>query len=140
MIGDLTGFIIVLAGVVTIVGVILLAVVTKGQKQLDKQKYRSKWLTIEASLQKNTPASYHMAVLNADKLLDYAMKEAGYKGTTMGDRMKNAKQVFSNRNAVWAAHKLRNQIAHEAEVQVHYDAARRALASFKQALKDVGAI
>lgn len=137
---DITRLIFVIACVAIVAGVILLAVVTKGQKQLDKQKYRSKWLKVEASLQKNTPASYHLAVLNADKLLDQAMKEAGYKGSTMGDRMKNAKQVFSNRNGVWAAHKLRNQIAHETDVRVEYDAARRALASFKQALKDVGAI
>ena len=128
------------AFVVILCGAILLAIVTRGHKQLDKHKYRSKWLTIEGSLLKESVSSYHMAILNADKLLDLALKEAGYKGSTMGERLKSAKQVFSNRNAVWAAHKLRNQIAHETDVRVEYDAARRALASIKQALKDVGAI
>ncbi|MDO4684130.1 MAG: hypothetical protein Q4B06_00295 [Candidatus Saccharibacteria bacterium] len=121
-------------------GAILVAIVTRGGRQLDKEKFRSRWLKIESSLQKNQEASYHLSVLNADKLLDSALRESGYKGSTMGERLKSAGQVFSNRNAVWAAHKLRNQIAHEPEVQVSYMTARRALASFKQALKDVGAI
>jgi hypothetical protein len=139
-VNDGASLILTLAGVVIIAGVILLAVVTKGQKQLDKQKYRSRWLKIESSLKKDSQSSYHLAVLNADKLLDHAMKEAGYKGSTMGERLKGAKQVFTNRNAVWSAHKLRNQIAHEPDVQVEYETARRALASLKQALRDVGAI
>lgn len=121
-------------------GVILVVIVTKDHKQLDQQKYRSNWLKIEGSLKKDQPNSCHIATLNADKLLDAALKESGYKGQTMGERMRSAKNVFSNRNAVWSAHKLRNQIAHETDVQVDYTAARRALASFKQALKDVGAI
>lgn len=137
---DGASLILTLAGVVIIAGVILLAVVTKGQKQLDKQKYRSRWLKIESSLKQDSQSSYHLAVLNADKLLDHAMKDAGYKGSTMGERLKGAKQVFTNRNAVWSAHKLRNQIAHEPDVQVEYETARRALASLKQALRDVGAI
>lgn len=115
-------------------------IVKKDHKQLDQQKYRSNWLKIEGALKKDQPNSYHIVTLNADKLLDAALKESGYKGQTMGERMRSAKDVFSNRNAVWSAHKLRNQIAHETDVQVDYNAARRALASFKQALKDVGAI
>ena len=76
----------------------------------------------------------------ADKLLDHALKERGAKGETMGERMKTLQTTWSNANAVWGAHKLRNQVAHEPDVQLSYDLARRALASFKQALKDVGAI
>jgi hypothetical protein len=58
----------------------------------------------------------------------------------MADRMKNAAPMFSNRNGVWSAHKLRNQIAHEPDVRVTYDSSRAALNAFRQALKDVGAI
>lgn len=129
------------AAILIVAGLVLAIIVyTKGGNQLNQEKYRTKWLSIERSLAKDQPASYHLSVLNADKLLDHALKEAGYKGKTMGERLKAAGGKFGNRNAVWAAHKLRNQIAHEPDVQVKYDTARRALASFKQALKDVGAI
>lgn len=128
---------------ILIVAGMLFAVITftkKGGTQLDVDKYRLKWLKIEQQLKRDEPSSYHMTVLEADKLLDLALRERGIKGETMGERMKNEKDTWSNRNAVWTAHKLRNQIAHESDVMVSYEDARRALASFKQALKDVGAI
>lgn len=129
------------AAILIVAGIVLVIIVyTKGGSSLNQEKYRTKWLQIEHSLKKDQPASYHLSVLNADKLLDYAMKEAGYKGKTMGERLKAASPRLTNRNATWSAHKLRNQIAHEQDVAVSYDTTRRALASFKQALKDVGAI
>jgi hypothetical protein len=128
---------------VLVVGILLIVVIAltkKGPGPLDVDKYRMKWLVIEKQLDRTQPASYHLAVLNADKLLDQALRERSVRGETMGERMKNAKDTWSNANAVWTAHKLRNQIAHESDVQVGYDDARRALAGFKQALKDIGAI
>ncbi len=128
---------------IIIVGGLLFAVIEltkKGVKQLDVDRYRTKWLAIEHQLKKNEPSSYHLVILNADKLLDQALRERGTKGETMGERMKSGANLFSNRNNIWTAHKLRNQVAHETDVQVSYDAARQALAGFKQALKDIGAI
>ena len=136
---SLLGFII---GIL-VVGVLLIAVIAltkKGTAQLDVNKYRSKWLTIENQLSRDNQSSCTLAVLNADKLLDQALRERGVKGQTMGERMIAAKTTWSNANAVWNAHKLRNQIAHESDHQVTYEDARRAIAGFKQALKDVGAI
>jgi hypothetical protein len=132
----------VFAGVL-IIGALLMAVVSltkKTGKQLDVDRYRSRWLAIENQFKREEESSYHLCVLNADKLLDQSLREKGARGETMGERMKSAQNVWSNANAVWGAHKLRNQIAHEADVRVSYDDARRALASFKQALKDIGAI
>lgn len=128
---------------ILLIGALLLAVMTltkKGGAKLDVDKYRSRWLVIENQLKRDEVSSFHLSVLNADKLLDQALRERGVKGETMGERMKAIKDTWTNANAVWTAHKLRNQIAHESDVQVSYDDARRALASFKQALKDVGAI
>ena len=126
---------------VLIVGAILFGVITMtkgGSRHLDVNRYRTKWLEIEQKLIRDDASSYQLSVLNADKLLDQALQEKGVTGDTMGARMKVTK--WSNANAVWAAHKLRNQIAHESDVEVDYVTARRALASFKQGLKDVGAI
>ena len=128
---------------ILIVAGLLFAIITmtkKGTSRLDVDKYRLRWLKIEQQLKRDEPSSYHLCVLEADKLVDLALRERGARGDTMGERMKNMKDVWSNRNAIWMAHKLRNQIAHEHDVQVGYDDARRALAGFKQGLKDLGAI
>ena len=111
-----------------------------GTNNLNVEKYRRRWLEIERLAKKDDQQSCQFAVIEADKLLDIAMKERGIKGDTMGERLKTARDSWSSRDAVWSAHKLRNQIVHEADVHVSYDATRRALASFKKALKDVGAI
>ena len=135
-------FFAVFAGVM-IIGVMLIAVIMltkKGAVHLDVDKYRSRWLAIENQLKRDEESSYHLCILNADKLLDQALRECGVKGETMGERMKAARDTWSNANAVWTAHKLRNQVAHEPDVRIGYDDTRRALAAFKQALKDVGAI
>lgn len=116
----------------------VIALARKGPRVLDIEKYRSRWLTIEQQLKRDETHSYQICVLNADKLLDQALQEKGVSGTTMGERMKQTK--WSNANNVWSAHKLRNRIAHEPDVRLDYDGARRALAAFKQALKDLGAI
>ncbi|MDB5177933.1 MAG: hypothetical protein JWO61_316 [Candidatus Saccharibacteria bacterium] len=137
------GVLIIVFAIVLILGGILLAVMSVskgGKKYLDVEKYRVKWLAIEQSVQDHQEATYHLALMNADKLLDQALKERGFHGNTMGERLKSAQKAWSNANHVWTAHKLRNQIAHEADVKISLDMTRRALAAFKQALKDVGAI
>ena len=137
------GILIIIFAIVLVIGGILLAVMSfaKGGRQyLDVEKYRVKWLAIEQSLKEGQEPTYHLAILNADKLLDKALQERGFRGHTMGERMRSAQKTWSHADHIWAAHKLRNKIAHEHDVKVSLDTSRRALAAFKQGLKDVGAI
>lgn len=128
---------------IIIAGAIMLILIfanKKGVRHLDVERYRVKCLAIEQQLKADQPSSYHLSVLNADKLVDQAMRERGVKGQTMGERLKNAVTLFSDRNGIWTAHKLRNVIAHESDATVTYDQARYALSCFRKALKDLGAI
>ena len=102
--------------------------------------YQAKFLAIENKLDQNNPATFMTTIIEADKLLDKALVEMGAVGKTMGDRLKKTGSKFSNLNGVWRAHKLRNAIAHESDVEVSYKQAFNALAIYKQALKDLGAI
>lgn len=134
--------IVLLFAIVLVVGVTLFAFMTLGKrgKPLAVEKYRVRWMSIEHSLIKDQPATFQMAVLNADKLVEQALKDKGVAGQTMGERLKASKAQFTRLDALWNAHKLRNQVAHEPDVKISYDQARRALAAFKRALKDLGAI
>lgn len=125
------------------VGILALVAITLTGKRsyaFDVEEYQTKWLKIENSLVKNDPRSYSLAVIEGDKLLDKALNEMGTPGKTMGERMKRVNDRFEKPNAVWSAHKLRNQIAHEHGFEVDYGQAHRALSAFRQALKDLGAI
>ena len=106
----------------------------------DVEQYQADFLAIENSLQKENPLSCNMSVIEADKLLDKALMEAGVPGKTMGERLKRSGDKFTQLNKVWHSHKLRNQIAHERGFQLQYTQARHALANYRQALKDLGAI
>ena|SRR3989338_2267017 len=77
------------------------------------------------------------AVLDADKLLDYALNCKGFSGS-LGEKLKKAGPRFSNISGIWAAHKLRNKIAHELS-DIRVSEVKSALRSFKTALNDLGA-
>jgi len=127
---------------VLVVAVLLFVVIMltrRSPKTLNKDKYQSDWLQIEQSLS-NEPGTWQLAVMNADKLFDRALKERNFKGNTMGERMTSAGRVLTKRDAAWAAHKLRNRLAHEDNVRLSPKLTRQALSSIKYALKDLGAL
>lgn len=134
--------IIIFIVVILLLGIGLFALLTLKQKSntLNKDKYRSLWLEIENGLIPNQQQSFQMTVLSADKLLGQALEELGVRGNTMGERMKTFGNGFSNQNQIWQAHKIRNKIAHEPDVQLNFKQVQALLKCFKQALKDVGAI
>lgn len=109
-------------------------------RALDVDKFRSRWMSIETKLKRDDKNSYVVCVMEADKLLDQALREKGLAGKTMAERMKQCQGKWTNGNGVWAAHKLRNRLAHETDVHIDYERSRQALVAFKQGLKDVGAI
>lgn len=136
-------------GVVTFVIAILIvavfvfvAILLTGKRThtFNKEAYQAKFLAIENKLNKNNSATFITTIIEGDKLLDKAMIEMGIPGKTMGDRLKRSGDRFSNLNAVWRAHKLRNAIAHESGFEISYKQAFNALTIYKQALKDLGAI
>jgi hypothetical protein len=108
-------------------------------KALDKEKIDLRWATIEAMLDRGG-LGLRSAVLEADKLLDYVMRAQGFRGNTMAERLKHAQVQIGNRNAVWNAHKLRNTLAHEMSADLVASQAKQAVADFKKALKDLGAL
>lgn len=137
--GGVVAFILAILIVAVLVFVMIL-LTGKRNYTFNKEAYQARFLEIENKLKQENPASYVVTVINGDKLLDKAMSEMGIAGKTMGDRLKKCGDKFSNLNAVWQAHKLRNAIAHETDLEVSYKRAFNALQIYKQALKDLGAI
>lgn len=143
MLGSSSAVVIMLI-VILLIGFAILAVLAltrgHGRRLLNKEKYRTAWLEIENNITKDNNSSYQFAILSADKLLDKALKESGIPGDTMGDRLKQSDRLLQDINGVWAAHKMRNRIAHEVGGNINKVVAKRMLAIYKNALKDLGAI
>lgn len=137
-----TGLVIFFAAVLIVGGLLylLIALTKKTGKPLDTEWYQAEWLKLQRQLGENRSENKALLVIEADKLVDRALRERGFRGATMGERMKSAQTTWKNANAVWAAHKLRNRVAHETNVEVSYELASRAMVAYKQALTDLRAI
>lgn len=139
----MSGTLIALVVAVVTIGVLLILFInftSSRQKKLDKETYQKVWNAIKSGAKADNNDSLQMAIIKADKLLDKAMREYGVSGETMGQRLKARRGLWSKEDAVWSSHKLRNQIAHESQVNISEQTYRRAMAGFEVALRDLGAL
>ena len=107
-------------------------------KDLDKQYFKNKWLEIEKAVDMKSEMGYKMAIIEADKLLDDAFKKIGIAGSTMGERLKVIAYKYPNIKKVWEPHIVRNKISHESNFRLYDNTARKAIATYKEALKEIG--
>lgn len=78
-----------------------------------------------------------LKMVEADKVLDEALKLLGYTGS-LGDKLRSAGPRFRNLNDVWTAHKLRNRLVHELNSRPNAEDVERALRIYQRALRDLG--
>ena len=103
---------------------------------LPKEVARKEWQKIEAHFFRGDENDLNIAVIEADKLLEEALKEAGIRGAHLGDRLKNLRpSQLPNLDQVWQAHRLRNDIVHQPTFKLKRDLAERALGIYEQTLK-----
>lgn len=61
----------------------------------------------------DNPTDWKLAIIEADIILDEILKEAGYGGISLGERLKSiSPSQLESLDDAWQAHKVRNQIAH----------------------------
>ncbi len=114
---------------------VMIFLVSRLQKpRLNKTYFIKHWDKIE---KESNPMA---ALVHADSLVDEALKRAGIKGDTMGERLNNSRGLLRDINGTWAAHKLRNRAVHEPGTTLNIPDTKRSLRQFKKALKDLGAL
>ena len=101
---------------------------------LDRGVIQARWNEIERAAA-GGEVNLKFAVMEADALLDHALKSMAMPGKTLGERLRYAAYKYPNINRVWNAHRLRNQLAHEASSYLDPSLARKALKDFKDALQ-----
>jgi hypothetical protein len=122
-----------------VVLVIIVAVILKRRpRTLNPQYFKSKWQELQG--QCASKATWSLAVIDADKLLDEALKKKHFKGKNMGERLVAAQHTLTDNDGVWFGHKLRNRLVHEQAVQLTQTAVKQALRGIRQALKDLEAL
>jgi hypothetical protein len=131
-----------LIGVIVFGLVVLVGVGYLGKKvvpsKLNQEYYQKRWSELLTRVK--TSDGMSLAVIDADKLVDDAIKKRHFRGKTMGERLVAAQRTLTDNDAVWYAHKLRNRLVHEQNVRLKKRDVQKALAGFRQALRDLGAL
>ena len=108
------------------------------RRSLNAVYYQGRWKELQKfCADKQT---WPLAIIDADKLVDEALKQSRIKGKTMGERLVSAQRDLSNNDGIWFAHKLRNKLVHEQYTNLKERDVKEALVGFRQALKDLGAL
>lgn len=130
-------FIIILLGVLIILtGGIVFAV--KRPKKLNVERFVASWKELQSYCRDKS--TWAQAIIDADKLLNEALKRRKFKGKTMGERMVSAQRVFINNDDMWFAHNLAKKLKASTDTKLKEADVKTALQGFRQALRDIGAL
>lgn len=112
-----------------------------GLSPADEQIVKTKWVQIEELVKLGNPSRFKSAIMEADKLLDFTLKNLGYPGNGLADRMKAIPRDKYSReffNDMWEAHKVRNEVVHSVEYEIHSAVAGDAINKFKKTFRELG--
>lgn len=100
---------------------------------LSKNKAKERFDAIARRLQQDNPSQYKAAVLEADQFADEVLKESGYEGANMGERLTGIQpgQLVSY-EALKSAHAVRNRIVNEPNFMITREEAEDLLDQYKQ--------
>lgn len=98
------------------------------------------WVDVDELMVRSDDMSARLAVMHADAVLDKALQARHFPGDRFATRLQYAQRKYRTLRKVWWAHKLRNELAHETDRTLRLPEARRAVAAFKSALMDLGAL
>lgn len=110
------------------------------RRRLKVKKYTERWQKLQGHCASRK--TWPQAIIEADDLLNEALKKRRYKGKTTGERLVAAQHALSSNDTVWVGHKLRKRMEQE-EIDVRKLKKKDmvvALAGFRQALRDLGAL
>ncbi len=101
------------------------------------------WEHIRSKLLSDSPSDWRLAIIEADIYMDRLLDTKGYRGDTIGDKLKNLEgsNNLPSLQIAWEAHKVRNRIAHDgAAFVLTMPEARRVLSYYEIVFRDLDAI
>ena len=106
--------------------------------RMNLKMFYDSWQTLQKLLAKKE--TWPQAIIDADKLLDIALKQRHFKGKTMGERLVSAQRQIIDNDAVWFAHKLSNKLETNPKMKLTKGDTKEALVGFRKALVNLGAL
>ncbi len=102
-------------------------------------KFSRKWKDIIRKINSGIEGEQKMAIILADNMLDEALEKLGFKGETVAERLGEIdSKKLKNINEVWEAHKIRNNIVHDADYKLTVEEAKRTIEIYDEVFQNLG--
>jgi hypothetical protein len=104
--------------------------------------HNPRWNKVLTYLASGSQSDWKLAVIESDSMLEDLSAELGFKGDSLGDRLKMANQdTFKGLSSAWEVHNIRNRIAHEGlAFELSEREAKRVIALYEQIFRNYGYI
>jgi len=98
----------------------------------------NKWQDVIVHINSANPSDWKLAILECDIMLSDILEKMGYMQVSIGDKLKSIEPSdFTNIEAAWEAHKIRNQIAHEgSEFMISEREAKRVIGLYELVFRE----
>src|SRR5258708_5395998 len=81
------------------------------RRSLNVKHFTKRWKELQTLCASRK--TWPQAIIDADCLLDDALKRSRYKGKTTGERLVAAQRALTSNDTVWVGHKLRNRMSQD---------------------------
>lgn len=130
--------IMIIVAVVLVSLLVGVVVIKRLPRKLKVDKFADDWKQLQGLCRDK--GTWSAAILDADKLLDKALKRRKFKGKSMGERIVSAQRKISNNDQLWFAHNLAKKLKADPAFKLKETDVKTALIGFRQALRDLGAL
>jgi len=108
---------------------------------LRRAVYGERWNAITKKAGSGSADSLRMSVIEADSLVNDILREAGFPGEHLADRLSALDPgELKTLDSLWKAHRVRNDLVHTPGFYLSPENAKVLLASYESFLKEVRAI
>jgi len=106
-----------------------------GAKKMEKD-----WKKNIARLDSGLESEYKLAVIEADNAMNDVLKKMGYPGASLAENLDKANlTALSDIENLRAANQIRNSIVHNPDYKLSLEDAKKSLAAYEKALRDLDA-
>jgi hypothetical protein len=97
-----------------------------------------KWQNVLIHINSSNPSDWKLAILECDIMLSDVLEKMGYMQESIGEKLKSVEPSdFTNIEAAWEAHKIRNAIAHEgSEFLINEREAKRVIGLYEVVFRE----
>ena len=108
-----------------------------GEAPKTEDVHNKRWSKIQSLIRSYNSNDWKQAIIEADIILDEMLKKMGYKGNSIGDRLKTVEPSdFTTLDSAWEAHKFRNRIAHGSDYNISKDEAEEVIKRYEEVFKE----